>query len=71
MCVCVCVSPHRPQAKGSAAAEGVRAFVVGGERSTAAERAELVELLDGWVGVHGRCQLERGWRLDVDGGMPH
>ncbi len=54
-------------AKGSAVAEGARSFVVGGERSTAADRTELVGLLDKWVGVHSRCEVERGWRLDVDG----
>ena len=52
-------------AKGSAVAEGARSFVVGGDSSTAADRTELVGLLDNWVGVHSRCQ--HGWRLDVDG----
>ena len=57
------------QAKGSAVAEGARSFVVGGDRTTAADRAELVGLLAPWVRARSRCPAEAvdGWRVDVDG----
>lgn len=53
--------------KGSAGAEGIRSFVIGGDLSTAAHRSELLELLGGWVGGRSRCPAEHSWRLDANG----